>query len=156
MQCIVPHSNQGISVSGRWRKGQKKFALDIMRTVLQTAVAARAPLQEYILACCAPRPPKSPPHRGCSRPASGPRRTRDHRSTAETRDRRHPRARPHGSWPPWCHRPGAPAGRPRCWRCRVLGRGPVRELVTNIQPTKQGHFQYIPQRHTRTYSSDRK
>ena len=26
-----------------------RFALDIMRTVLQTAVAARAPLQEYVL-----------------------------------------------------------------------------------------------------------
>ncbi len=26
-----------------------RFALDIMRSVLQTAVAARAPLQEYIL-----------------------------------------------------------------------------------------------------------
>ena len=51
-------------------------------------------------ACCAPRPPRSPPPRGYSRPASGPRRTRGHRPPAKARDRRRPRAPPHRSGPP--------------------------------------------------------
>jgi hypothetical protein len=42
-----------------------RFALDIMRTVLQTAVAARAPLQEYLLAVL-----RAPPGEVAAAPAS--------------------------------------------------------------------------------------
>ena len=87
-------------------------ALDTMRTVLQTAVAARAPPQDYLLSLLRASPADVTATPGLFTPPSGPCRPQSHRPLAEARARR-PSARPPGSGPPrwpWC-------------RCRSRGLG---------------------------------